>query len=884
MEEKELFNYGDKELNVNSLLKYIDSNQQSYLDFYSNSISDTNSFIEKVNYIKEGIKNGNITTDGTGVYNDASGKILENDELMSNALHYVDIIAKELSKKPRALTKTEIAKQEKDKELKKIELERKKSEAPKEEEKPKFEPASGWSVAKAFAHSFNQNGQIPYDLLQQLVTTDESGNAVYENLHKQLGKNFDLISKQLKQYNNTESYINNIDLFKNALKDGDLSPQDKLLGMELGFQMSELDKLNQLIKYKIKADEPAPIEETVEEEPKDSTPVISEIPELKQKPLERDDFYQKRVTKYQDEVKHFINFVNAIDFTKFDSPKFIESDSEEEFKKYLIEYINDKLLKSLDPYFVDKYSSRSPYGGYKVPLLKKDYAKKHLQYIDPKLYNELGLKFFSKYSTTNTYKHFKELVDKQNEETVSKQAKGGVIKAQGGVKVPTQLNFDNIDYDSLKELTDFSEYDAKQMAEVLNDTPVAWHTFTGEADDGASSKRKAIADFITRLKTPDGIQTGNGLLTYNTTNNQWEPSGWVDKSALSTVSDSDPEDVSVVSDEPVDTEDVSIVSDDTEANNKKTTTSGTKKGPKVANLTLKQLKFKKQSDFNSNGTLNSLAGYIVNEIANREKQKIQKTIPIYQEIPTPEKSFKTAYTYDLEKAKNEIMADANSIKPITSDASQYYAAKNDAIKNAREYTTKLDTAINDVILKTKDENATIAFDNAVERTNDANTNAKYRHDWEIEQKQGEVDRIEASNQSFQNLNKEIKHDFVTKYRQKKKQRDAYAQKHILKGIMTTPSNYINGWTKSHDLIWYKGQNNQLENDEDRTIFQQLSSVVQQAIQSIMAQYEGIDYEGIGKLHVPQGLMAEYTPKVSPTGARGMKINKSRMCNFISKLK
>ena len=59
MEEKELFNYGDKELNVNSLLKYIDSNQQSYLDFYSNSISDANAFIEKVNYIKEGIKNGN---------------------------------------------------------------------------------------------------------------------------------------------------------------------------------------------------------------------------------------------------------------------------------------------------------------------------------------------------------------------------------------------------------------------------------------------------------------------------------------------------------------------------------------------------------------------------------------------------------------------------------------------------------------------------------------------------------------------------------------------------------------------------------------------------------------------------------------------------------
>jgi hypothetical protein len=78
------------------------------------------------------------------------------------------------------------------------------------------------------------------------------------------------------------------------------------------------------------------------------------------------------------------------------------------------------------------------------------------------------------------------------------------------------------------------------------------------------------------------------------------------------------------------------------------------------------------------------------------------------------------------------MAEANSIKPITSDASLYYAAKNDAIKNAREYTTKLDTAINDVILKTKDENATIAFDNASERTKNANTNARYRHEWEIE--------------------------------------------------------------------------------------------------------------------------------------------------------
>jgi hypothetical protein len=37
-------------------------------------------------------------------------------------------------------------------------------------------------------------------------------------------------------------------------------------------------------------------------------------------------------------------------------------------------------------------------------------------------------------------------------------------------------------------------------------------------------------------------------------------------------------------------------------------------------------------------------------------------------------------------------------------------------------------------------------------------------------------------------------------------------KHLLAGITTSPSNYINGWTRHHDLIWFKGQNGQLETD------------------------------------------------------------------------
>jgi hypothetical protein len=66
--------------------------------------------------------------------------------------------------------------------------------------------------------------------------------------------------------------------------------------------------------------------------------------------------------------------------------------------------------------------------------------------------------------------------------------------------------------------------------------------------------------------------------------------------------------------------------------------------------------------------------------------------------------------------------------------------------------------------------------------------------------------IEARNQSFQNLNKEIKHNVVTDARRRQKQRDAYVSKHILTGVTTNPSNYINGWSRRNDLIWYKGQN------------------------------------------------------------------------------
>lgn len=865
MEEKELFKYGDKELNVNSLISNITSNQKSYLDYYSTSIFDVNSFTEKLNYIKEGIKKGSITTDGSGKYYDTNNKLLKDDIVMSNALHYVDIIAKELGKKTTSPVKQQTVNQEKPQNLETQEV---KPDGTKVKQKQgtvkqAFTPSADWSVAKAFIHSFNNNGQIPYDVLQQLVTVGEDGKEVYTDLYEQLSKNFDKVSKQLQAFNNTESYVTNINSFKKALKDGNLSPQDRLLGMELGFQSSELDELSNLIQYKINQQEPEPVATETTEELQD---IVLNNPELQQQPLERDDFYQTRIKAYYANIqknKDFANqAMNYINWEPFDSPRSIKSDSEEEFKDFLVKYINSKLLTSMDKNFV--YYQPIPYQmDWNAPKLKSEFTKEHLQYIDPKIYNILGLKFFSKYTTTDMYKHFKELVEKQNKEQIQSNKEGGIIKAQGGVKVPVKFDFDSIDYLSLNELNDFTSYDSKQMAEVLNAIPIDQHTFIGEASDGVEPQRKAKANFITRLKGSGDIQTGNGILFYDTTSNSWKYKDWVNP-----LSDTD-----VV----VENTDVKETVDNVTSNEEY----GNAKPVNVADLKLKQLNLKKPTDLNPDGIINSLVGYIANEAANAKKQEIQKTLPLYQEINDPERAFKTAYTYDLETAKNKIMAEATGIKPITSDASVYYAARNEAIKNAREYTTKIDAHINDVIHQTASENQDIAFNNAQARANKANTNAKYRHEWEVEQKQGEVDRIDASNQSFQNLNNEIKRSIVTRSRNKQRLRDAYMQKHIIDSIKISPSDYIEGWSKHNDSIWQKGQNGQLATQEEQITFQQLQSVVQQAISSIMAQYQDINYQGRDTLYVPEGLTKPYEPSIK---AKGGKIDKRRINNFVNKLK
>jgi hypothetical protein len=230
-----------------------------------------------------------------------------------------------------------------------------------------------------------------------------------------------------------------------------------------------------------------------------------------------------------------------------------------------------------------------------------------------------------------------------------------------------------------------------------------------------TKSRQGFISYLQNLYDPsnpnkvNSIKTGNGSLVFNPVTKQWSYTDWVN---------------------PTNTE--GQQGDGSNGEEYKNGSTGTGVLPKDNELSLKALTLKKRANLNKNGIINSLAGYIANDYANEKKRELAKQIPLYQEVAAPEKTFKTPYTYDLEQAKNKAFAEANSIQPMTSDVSAYYAAKNDAIKNARDYAERLDFKINDVIHEASDYNRGIAYENAVSRTANVNANAKYGHQWKVE--------------------------------------------------------------------------------------------------------------------------------------------------------
>lgn len=1077
MGEKELFNFGDKELNLNSLLNNITSNQQSYLDYYSTSFSDPTAFIEKINYLKDGIKNGTITTDGTGIYYDKLGKLSKDDKLMNNALHFIDTIAREQSKQTRSLTRSEIEEKQRKKQ-EQVKAQQQLANTP-ENQKLNFDSEHPFNFEYAFKSQFGPTLEIPYSSLKKSIVKGSDGSEDYSTVNSHFKKAFDSMRNTLNQYNNSEEYVNQVNDLETALLDGVWDYNDELAIHKAGLTR-DLDNLKDLFTYKfqeynprqnykqqlqqvvnpgdftvvdgnpktiiyldengkqiketITDDEyyklsgttpPAPeqnsnLEESLKDyeedeigweilgpigldivsiinpEPVSATiaglgsdifsiwqdirnggefhwgqhgfnlgatalgaiPYIGDVGNVGKvgakivnasiqlnKQLSKAADILKKISKYHVMVGGAtVGALAAMDLTAEDSlileagQKAVEAIENGEITKENIAAVGNglaiafqlrkglKKFRNLDPNMPKstkptkstKSTSTAQSGsGYRDKLIERIKTKNTS--ISQEDLNEINnaldqltnkgmlTKVRQKMGGTN-----KELIaarqvlrNKGNfTETeiddiikqVLSYAKGGIIKASGGVKTPWRLNFDGTSHqmDTIYQafVQNKQSYDAKQLAESLNQlnsTQFESLNFTGKDNtlgfkdwnttfnasglnnlfgydenksDYLGVTTKSRNNFVDYLKKQESITTGNGTLSWNPESNQWEYADWTD---------------------PNKSPDASAGTETTENG-----TQSTVEIPEVTDLTLKELNLRKAPNFNPNGILNSVVGYVANEAANDKKREIQKQIPVYQKVDAPEKAFKTAYTYDLEKSKSELEAEAHNIQPITSDVNAFYAARNEAIKNARAYTTKIDTEINNRVHEVNDANADIAYENAVNRTTTANENAKYRHDWTVEQLQGEADFVQAANASFQNLNKEIKHTLVTAANEAQTKRDAYVNTHILAGLKINPSNYIDGWTKHHDLIWYKGQNGELETDAERAEYQQLLAVVNQASGSLFAQYKNINYPGMNVLHVNKYFKQDYDPSkhgnTAIRGKRGAKIDKQKIGNFIKKLK
>ena len=204
---------------------------------------------------------------------------------------------------------------------------------------------------------------------------------------------------------------------------------------------------------------------------------------------------------------------------------------------------------------------------------------------------------------------------------ISSQKEGGVIKAENGMQTPWRRNYNGTSHLINNIYTNFtqniSNYDAKKIADSLNklnsddyktlnfenqDNTTgfkSWNETFNESglnelfgynenvNDYLGVTTKSRNDFVNYLKGQGNISTGTGDLFWDPESNTW---------------------------------------------NYTSNESGTEieaEAPDVAELSLKELDLKKPVDLNPNGIVNSLVGYVANEVANTKKQEIQKKLPLY---------------------------------------------------------------------------------------------------------------------------------------------------------------------------------------------------------------------------------------------------------------
>lgn len=108
-----IWNYGQYDLDKDALLKYLQSNLDSYMEYNGYDEDQKQQFRNAISDISTGITNGTITGDGFNKFHDNTGTIQKNDTT-ANAFGYIHTVANAMGKKFGSVKKKEDKENEKE--------------------------------------------------------------------------------------------------------------------------------------------------------------------------------------------------------------------------------------------------------------------------------------------------------------------------------------------------------------------------------------------------------------------------------------------------------------------------------------------------------------------------------------------------------------------------------------------------------------------------------------------------------------------------------------------------------------------------------------------------------------------------------------------------
>ena len=218
--EENIWKYGQHELDKKALLKYLQSNAESYIEYQGYDDEQRKHFNNDLSYIINGIESGTISGNGLGIFKDNDTQIDEDD-----VTRYVNTVANAMGEKFSKKKKKE----------KSEELEEKPTEQEIISQKEKFD------IKKHGFQNFFMSKENPFN--QQIDW--KSWKKQFPNIGMLRGKLIDTLDSYIDKYNNfseldfkdspitSEQYLNMLNSLREDLSNG-LNINDKLKLQYLG--------------------------------------------------------------------------------------------------------------------------------------------------------------------------------------------------------------------------------------------------------------------------------------------------------------------------------------------------------------------------------------------------------------------------------------------------------------------------------------------------------------------------------------------------------------------------------------------------------------------------------------------------------------------------